>query len=251
VLAELNGYYHLLESGFEKIEALPEEDQRKTPDFFAEFNGQGFLFEVKNIRAPVEVCDLLFVKTEARQHRFPEIYESIIISYTLSAKWRQIEFNRKEQETNDLRKQIENWLNEIFSRIESSKPQSLPQFSPTTQDLVIQCRLHQGPKFGQAFGFIDYVNVDDPVYRKSILSPFENKIRSVSCHASHQLLEYDETNQHKKYVLLNWQQRKESTIDIWDAFENDVDEIVKRGDTEFKNLSHNLFVRLLNVDALP
>jgi hypothetical protein len=250
VLAELNGYYHLVEYGFEKIEAPPEDGKQRKPDFSAEINGEPYLFEVKNMRAPVDVCDLLFKKTEARSHRFPEKYKGVIISYTLSERWRQMEFNRSE--TEDLKKIVESWLNkEVFITVESSEPTSLRPFSSSIQNLVIQCSLHHGPKFDQAFGFIDYVNVDDPIYRESILSPFENKIHHVSCHGSQQLLEYDKTKQHKKYVLLNWQQRKESTIHPWNGFENDVLAIVRNIDKNFQEAHNNLFVRLLNFDPLP
>jgi hypothetical protein len=250
VFAELNGYYHLVECGFEKILALPEDDQQKKPDFSAELNGEPYLFEVKNIRAPVEVCDLLFKKTEARFHKFPEIYKNVIISYTLSKKWRQIEFNCSK--TEDLKKIVEGWLNkEVFITVESLESASPRPFSSSIQDLVIECSLHQGPKFGQVCGFIDYVNADDPIYRESILSPFENKIHRVSCYASQQLLEYDKTKQHKKYVLLNWQQRKESTIPIWNGFEDDVLAIVRNIDNNFQDAHNNLFVRLLNFDPLP
>jgi hypothetical protein len=252
VLAELNAYYRLVNSGFEKIEALPEDSKQKKPDFSAKLEGEAYLCEVKNVRAPVDICDLLFIKTEARRHRVPEIYRRILIYYSLSEKWREVELNRPK--TDGLKTKVEDWIEKTFTTIESSKAEPLSSVKPlhlTNEGLVIECRLKAGKNLAPAYGFIGGINVNDFTYKQSLLSPLENKIRRICSDASGQLLQYDKTNQHKKYVLLNWQQRKKSTIRTWDGFENDVDKLVKRIDIEVKNLSRNLFARLLNVDSLP
>jgi hypothetical protein len=250
VLAELNGYYHLKKAGLQSIEALREETGRKKPDFSAQLGDQLYLFEVKNMRAPLEVCDLLLVKSEARKHRFPDVYEAIGISFELSLDWVQVEL------TDDLvclRKRIQRWLEDMFATLESGPDQtSLPiePFSAACGALKIECSLKRGRHLGGCCGLKGGVMVGDPGYKQSILSPFSRKVRGITCTALSQLLEYDENNVHRKYVLVNWQRPLKLKGLVWSGFEDDAHEVVGNVDLEVKQRSENSFVRLLDSDIL-
>jgi hypothetical protein len=92
--------------------------------------------------------------------------------------------------------------------------------------------------------------VGDPGYKQSILSPFSRKVRGITCTALSQLLEYDENNVHRKYVLVNWQRPLKLKGLVWSGFEDDAHEVVGNVDLEVKQRSENSFVRLLDSDIL-
>jgi hypothetical protein len=244
-LAELDGYWTLKQHGFFQVVAIAEDSKQKKPDFSAELSCQSYLFEVKNLRAPIEVCDLLLTKTEARGHRFPEIYKTNAISFRVSEKWWELEFNRPE--TDDIKKKVEEWLEGVFNKIESA----VSPMPFTNEDLIIKCLLPKGKKLRPSFGYIHAVRVSDSRYKQRLLSPFANKVRRTAFDAARQLLESDKSNVHRKYVLLNWQKSFKYKALVWNGFENDAHGIVKGIDVEIKNTSENLFVRLLNSDRLP
>jgi len=250
VLAELNGYYHLKKAGLQSIEALREETGRKKPDFSAELRDRLYLFEVKNMRAPLEVCDLLLVKSEARKHRFPNVYEAIGISFEPSPDWLERELTDRHA---CLEKQIYRWLEDMFTKLESGEDQTslcIEPFSSAGDNLTIECSLKQGRHLGGCCGLKGGVMVGDPGYQQSILSSFSKKVRGITCTALSQLLEYDENNVHRKYVLLNWQKPLKLKGLVWNGFEDDAHEVVRSVDLEVKKRSENSFVRLLNSDTL-
>ena len=223
VLAELHGYYCLRKAGFAGIKALREDSGRKKPDFLAQLNHQPYLFEVKNMRAPIEVCDLLLVKAEVRKHRFPEIYETSCLSFGPSQNWLEVELNRPGSKT--LEKEVENWLEQTFSKIERAEAPAFVRvepFSLTKHGLMIECNLKKGKNLGASCGLKGGVMVSDPDYKRGILLPFNKKVQTVTEHALEQLLEYDQDNVHKKYVLLNWQKSLKYESLVWDGFEEDV-----------------------------
>lgn len=250
VLAELNAYYHLRKSAFEKIEALPEGNGRKHPDFFAELHRQGFLFEVKNMRAPIGVCNFLFDKFESRRLRYPDIYNLMKIHFKVSANWRKIDLNLKK--TQAVKEKIGEWLQETFASAESEAftlPTSLPafEFSFENEKLSIESPLEKADRLSIVCGHTRGVNTSDPLYRKSLLDPFAGKVLRIVEYASQRLFEYDTDNRYGKCVLLNWQKGEE--FELW--FENEGHAIVKSIDCLVKNISENLFVKLLNFDGLP
>ncbi|KPL01074.1 MAG: hypothetical protein AMJ91_01610 [candidate division Zixibacteria bacterium SM23_73_3] len=252
VLAELNAYYHLRKYSFDNIHALQEDNTQKMPDFAAVLRDERFVFEVKNMRAPIEVCDLLLVKAEARANRFPEIYKDIGIFFTPSQKWLEVELNRQETEIST--KKVEDWLEQTFTKIEYAEvPASgrLEPFNLVSQGLTIECNLKRRKDLGACCGLKRGVMVSDPDYQQSVLTPFSKKVRRITCNASLQLLEYDENNVHQKYVLVNWQKSSKLEGLVWRGFENDVHKIVKSIDLEVKNRSNDLFIKFLNFDSLP
>jgi hypothetical protein len=252
VLAELHAYYRIKKDSFTNIKALPEDSSRRKPDFSAQYNDQLYLFEVKNMRAPIEVCDFLLVKAQARANRFPGTYQVIGIYFTASQRWLEVEFNR--QETEALKKEVEDWLEQTFTTIEHSEaPASgcIEPFNLKSQGLTIECNLKKGENIGALCSLKRGVLVSDPDYQQRVLLPFSEKVRRIASDASGQLLEYDEDNVHKKHVLLNWQKSFKLEGLVWTGFENNVHEIIKSIDLEVKNLSVDLFVKLLNFDSLP
>jgi|GEM_PF-1438342 len=252
VFAELKGYSRLKESGFEGIKALQEDSGRKKPEFSAQLNDQPYLFEVKNMRAPIEVCDLLLVKAKVRGLRFPEIYETLSISFKPSQNWLEVELNRSDSKT--LKKEVKGWLEQTFTKIECAEAPASGRIEPfnlASQGLTIECNLKKGKNLGACCGLKRGVMVSDPDYKRGILLPFNKKVQTVTEHALEQLLEYDQDNVHKKYVLLNWQKSLKYESLVWDGFEEDVFAIVENIDLEFKSRHESLSVRLLNSDSLP
>jgi len=204
------------------------------------------------MRAPVEVCDLLLVKAQAMANRFPETLQVIGISFTPSQRWLEVELNR--QETEALRKEVEDWLEQTFTKIERAEAPASGRIEPfnlASQGLTIECNLKKGKNLGACCGLKMGVMVSDPDYKRGILLPFIKKVQTVTEHALEQLLEYDQDNVHKKYVLLNWQKSLKYESLVWDGFEEDVFAIVENIDLEFKSRHESLSVRLLNSDSLP
>ncbi|MGB2768627.1 MAG: hypothetical protein WBC88_02750 [Candidatus Zixiibacteriota bacterium] len=175
VLAELNGYYHLKKAGFERIEALREETGRKKPDFAAKLRDRLYLFEVKNMRAPIEVCDFLLVKSEARRQRFPDVYEAIGISFEPSPDWLEIELTDRDA---SLEKQICRWLEEMFATLESGKDQTslcIEPFNSAGGALTIECTLKQARHLVACCGLKSEGIVNDHDYQQSILLPLSER----------------------------------------------------------------------------
>jgi hypothetical protein len=249
VLAELNGYYHLKKSGFEEIEALGEGGQKKKPDFSAIVHNQHYLFEVKNIRSPIDLSNELWDKYYARKFINPGIYSNAFIEFEASTNWRDIRFNPKEP--NDLYEKTISWLNQTFQMIESTNV-DLIELTPfedvfEKETLKIRCVLKRRKSLGMIFGFNRAICISDPLRRKNSLYPFAKKVLEKVGDALEQLLEFDKSDTCKKYVLINWQK----TPELAHFYENECISIVRNVDGLVKNISENLFAKLLNIDSLP
>lgn len=248
VLAELNGYDQLKKSGFEEIKALCEDTQQKKPDFSAALDKQRYLFEVKNIRSPVDLFDILLDKYHARKLLFPEFYSNVDLFFKPSTNWRDIRFNPKEPD--DLYYEIISWLGTTFQAVESANFESagLRPFEAVVKDekLGIQCIPKKGGSLGMTFGFKRGICISDPLTRKNYLYPFTKKLIGKVGDAIDQLLEFGCSDTCRKYVLINWQKTSDQMF-----FEKEAIAIVKQIDALVKTIFDNLFVKLLNTDSLP
>lgn len=248
VLAELNGYYHLKKSGFEEIEALGEGGQVKKPDFSARLHKQRYLFEVKNIRSPIDLFDILLDKYHAKKLRSPERYSNVSIFFKATSNWRDIRFNPRKPE--ELYHKTVDWLETTFQAIESPNAASmgLQPFETVYEGekLKIQCDLKKGGSLGMIFGFKRGICISDPLTRKNYLYPFTKKLIGKVGDAIDQLLEFGCSDTCRKYVLINWQKTSDQMF-----FEKEAIAIVKQIDALVKTIFDNLFVKLLNTDSLP
>jgi hypothetical protein len=251
VLAELNGYYQLRKSGFERIEALEEDIKQKTPDFSAELEGKKYLFEVKNLRSPFDIQDTLFDKCFARRFRYPNDYSRLNISFVASRTWQDVQF-KPEEPWRELFDKTMFWLYNIFETIESSN-------NPVSERLLhledkfrgrvlkIECELEESDEFGILFMFDKAVKISSPLIRKSFLFPFTKRIIEKVGDALEQLLEFDTDDTCRKYILINWQKRGDLAM----FYEKEGLTILGSFNHLVKNVSENLFVKLLNYDSLP
>jgi hypothetical protein len=248
VLAELNGYYHLKKFGFEEIEALGEGGQQKKPDFSARLHKQRFLFEVKNIRSPIDLLDILLDKYHAKKLRSPERYSNVSIFFKATSNWRDIRFNPRKPD--ELYHKTVDWLETTFQAIESPNAASmgLQPFETVYEGekLKIQCDLKKGGSLGMIFGFKRGICISDPLTRKNYLYPFTKKLIGKVGDAIDQLLEFGCSDTCRKYVLIDWQRTSDQMF-----FEKEAIAIVKQIDALVKTIFDNLFVKLLNTDSLP
>jgi len=248
VLAELNGYYHLKKYGFEEIAALPRSGIRRSPDFYAKFDSKEYLFEVKNMRAPVDVEDILFDKINERKLLVPAIYNDIKFNIMTSNSWDEVYFTGKDNEALKLRVLI--WLEKLFYFIESGEKLetvSDKKFNIEFQNekLSIQCNLSKN-SYSVMIGHKRGFEIDSH-YKKQKLMPFIKKVVRVVDNGISQLVEYDQLNHFYKYVLLNWQ--KPGYVILLE--EEEFRDIIKSLDNLVRNISDKLHVKLLNYDDLP
>jgi hypothetical protein len=248
VLAELNGYYHLKKSKFTEIAAIPQSGTQKTPDFSAKFDNQSYLFEVKNIRAPVDIEDVLFDKINERKILVPPVYDNLRFDIKISNSWDEVYFTGKDNETLKLRVLL--WLEKLFYFIESGEKFEIVSNKVFDGEFLrdklrIQCNLtkdNHSVMIGYKYGFEIGSH-----YKKQKLMPFIKKVVRIVDNGISQLLEYDQQNHFFKYVLLNWQ--KPGYIVLLE--EKEFYDIIKSLDNLVKNISENLYVKLLNVDDFP
>lgn len=250
VLAELNGYYHLKKFGFEIIKALQEDAKQKKPDFSAELDGLYYLFEVKNLRSPVDLFNILLDKYYARKFTFPEVYSNVTVHFTPSSNWRDVRFDPKNPD--DLYIKTLDWLTSIFKAIESPVNFDCNEVEPfevvfNGDKYLISCVLEKGKSLGMIFGFKRGVCISDPLRRRDCLYPFIKKIIGKVGEGIDQLTEFDQANTRRKYLLINWQGSGEQRM----FFEKECHTIVGQIDALVKSIADNLFVKLLNFDTLP
>jgi len=249
VLAELNGYHQLKESGFDAIEAIQKDIDQKRPDFSAELDGKPYLFEVKNMRSPIDLFNILLDKYYARKLICPDIYSKVFIHFKASTTWRDVRFNPREPD--ELYHKTDGWLATTFQTIESAdvKSMDLQPFEAMFkgEKMRIRCLLEKGKSLGMIFGFDRGLYLSDPVNRKNLLYPFAKKIIAKVGEGMDQLLEFGSSNDSKKCVLINWQK----SGDLPMFFNKECVAIVEKVDHLIKNISENLFVRLLNHHTLP
>jgi len=250
VLAELNGYYHLKKAGFKEIKALSEDRKQKKPDFSAEKDGVYYLFELKNLRSPVDLFNVLLDKYYARMFRFPEIYSNLGFDITSSNTWRDFTFDPNK--TRVLYNNCLNWLISAFKTIESSTIDELiiiQSFEDKFENEIfrIDCKLRRGCPPGMIFGFKRAICISDPRTRRDNLYPFIKKIVAKVGDGIDQLLEFDQVNTYKKYLLINWQGSGDRRV----FYDKECHTIVKQIDILVKGISDNIFVKLLDFDTLP
>lgn len=237
VLAELDGYYHLKKFRFQKIIALQEDNKQKRPDFSAEMNGQKYLFEVKNMRAPVDIEFILRDKCYARRFMYPESYSNMQFESTNST---QI-FNK-----------ATDWLKKVFESIESSRNSILDRLQPFEEKF--NCRVfHIGCNLMESdvpmvLSHVDRVlEISDPLTKKKFLDPFEKKVKEKVTIGLEQLREFDRDDSCWKYVLLHWEKSSDHAM----FFNEECLTVVQNENVSVKKISENLFVKLLNTDSLP
>lgn len=250
VLAELNGYCHLKKFGFESIKALLKDKNQKKPDFSAELYGLYYLFEVKNLRSPVDLSKMLFDKYYMSKFMFPEKYCNVSIQFKASSNWRGIIFDPKKP--SDLYVKALDWLASTFKTIESSVNIGSIKLEPfetifNREEYQITCILEKGKSLGMTFSFRHGICISDPLIRRYRLYPFTKKIIGKVGEGIDQLLEFDQANTRKKYVLINWQGSGDQHM----FFEKECHTVVSQIDTLVKHIADNLFVKLLNFDTLP
>jgi hypothetical protein len=249
VLAELHGYYFLRERSFTDIVALPE-GKGKTPDFTARLDEQPYLFEVKNLRAPSEICHFLLVKSEARRHRFPEVYNTTSIHFKHSEGWLSVELHPEDRTSLVLA--VEKWLQQAFIRIESCRiPASVcvDTFHSADDSLRIECDIKIANASGACCGLTSWICVSDPKYTDSIVQPFAGKVQRVAETAIGQLLVYDKDNTYRKYVLLNWQKSSKCASLAWHGFDTDVARVIGGVTDRLKKSHEGVTVELLQSDS--
>ena len=247
VLAELNGYYHLKKSGFTEIKAILENKTLKTPDYSAKLNNEVYLFEVKNLKSPTDVGDLLFDKIPARRFFNPEVYENIAFHIRLSDAWEEVYFTR--EDTQALKSSVLDWLTGLFSLIESGENLETASskvfiFNFKGMELRIECSLKNDGRYIMVGCSGRGKPID--VYRKRDLPLFLNRALRTIERGMSQLFEYDKDDCCWKYVLLHWEKEWPYTV-----LEREVNAIIKAIDSIVKNFCNKMYVRLLNADSLP
>ncbi len=249
VLAELNGYYHLKKSGFTEIKAILESASQKTPDFFAKHNNKEYLFEVKNMRSPTDVTDVLFDKINERRLMIPEAYENLKLRISLSDAWDEVYFETAATEI--IRLRVLAWLGKIFYLVEAGESFETVSTKPFIYEfkgvkLRIEFMIESSNQF-QMIGIPGTGKLIDNLFEKNKILPFSKKALRIIDRAILQLFEYDKDDRYPKYILLNWQKHGSLIL----IKEEKLNAIVKGFDGLLNSIWSNLHTKLLNVDTLP
>lgn len=247
-LAELNGYYHLKDSQFKDIKAVSETLTQKTPDFYGKFGDKEYIFEVKNMRAPVDLADILIDKINERKLFVPDVYNCLSFTIRISKTWDNIDFTGNANEV--LKLHVIVWLHKLFYLIESGEKSEIVSskiFSRKfdRENLRIKCDV-KGNKHSVMIVPEGAKELSSNRYRKAVLLPFLNKALRVIDLGMSQLFEFDKDNRYYKYVLLNWHVPGQFI-----HFMEESHSIIKIVDSLVKNICDKLYVRLLNKDTLP
>lgn len=228
LLAEFNGISWLKANGYTRFKKLPT-STTPVPEFEAYKTDKEYV-EVKNLRKPINLTDLLFRAVDVQSLLEPERFSTLHLDIEVSSSnWSKI------TET-DKRK-----ASELVSMINTAPTRSVSQCQLSysiggavrTSTVTMTCKWRPG--HGTAMSSAHAIWQDDPTRFKKLRSILAKTWVGVG-KAIDQLESYDDGD-HNKWVLLNWQRPSEyifdtALVDRFAAIVADIDKQVKLIDSK-------------------
>ena len=201
VLAELNAVLWLKKERYSDITKL-QRGRGKTPDFSATKEEKEHLFEVKNLRTPHDVLDVLFTRLTSQSLLNPAYYNKIFtIRYT---------GNQQLVETVDTsdRLNVVRFGELLDDSLRSGKQKLTYSYRKRDEgrrvDSKLECSWRESDTFNVHWTSSGYTISSEEPRSAQILVPLLRKTWNHVCHAIIQLTEYDREGARDKWVLLNW-----------------------------------------------
>ncbi len=198
LLAELHGAVWILQSGFKCLGKIGRTDKR-TPDYVARKDNADCIFEVKNLRRPPTLIDLLETKLRIRCLQNPEAYTVCMDIHSDISLMDTVIDDKFESS-------LLQCLDDLDAFILRSKKKT---FDTTIEiaDVSIQIEFSwtSAEKFNLSFWPPIRANAITCDSTRSVLDPLIRKSKSCLENALRQLQAYDPESRCQQYILLNWE----------------------------------------------
>ncbi len=241
VLAELNAALWLNREGYSGITKL-KRSHGKTPDFRAVKEEKEQLFEVKNLRAPHDVLDILFTRLTRQSLLNPTYYNKIFtVSYTQNQQLIETVDDTDYLHVMKFGELLDDYLRSDNSRVKYSYSK---RDGGRGVDSRIECSWRDSHRFDLHWTSSGYAYDPGESRSTQMLMPLIRKTWNHVCRAVEQLTEYDKGGTRDVWVLLNWQRPDGFVLD--DTIISQYRESVEGMDKILATVNPKLHLRILD-----